>query len=122
MVSTVPGMAQLITARARARVNHGRWIADCPRRYCANAVKLTPGQPTFHCAGDGGCQMVAPIEWPADPDAIWAVLLERPVPSTRNWYPDSHVEAVRLGLPHGQTPADLIAEQAEYEAADEAVH
>lgn len=115
-------MAQLIKAHARARVNHGRWIADCPRRYCANAVKLTPGQPTFHCSGGGGCQMVAPVEWPADAATIWDVLLERPVPSTRNWYPAGHVEAVRLGLPHGQTPAELRTEQAEYEAVDGAVH
>lgn len=111
-------MATLITARARARVNHGRWIADCPRRYCANAVKLTPGQATFHCAGEGGCQMVASVEWPDDPDGIWQALLERPVPSTRNWYPPGYVEAVRLGLPHGQTPADLRAEQRAYETAD----
>lgn len=115
-------MAQLLTARARARVNHGRWIADCPRRYCANAVRLTPGQATFHCAGDGGCQMVATLEWPADADGIWDALQLRPVPSTRNWYPDGHVEAVRLGLPHGQTPTELLGEQREYEAADEAVH
>ncbi|KAF2774704.1 hypothetical protein [Streptomyces sp. OM5714] len=115
-------MAQLLTARARARVNHGRWIADCPRRYCANAVKLTPGQATFHCAGEGGCQQVAHVEWPADPDGIWQSLLERPVPSTRNWYPPGHVEAVRLGIPCGQTPAELRAEQHEYESlSDEAV-
>ena len=112
-------MAQLLTARARARVNHGRWIADCPRRYCANAVKLQPGQATFHCAGDGGCQQVAPVEWPADADGIWTALCERPVPSTRNWYPPGHVEAVRLGLPHGQTPAELRDEQRAYEADDD---
>lgn len=109
-------MAHLLTARARARVNHGRWIADCPRRYCANAVKLQPRQGTFHCAGEGGCQMVAPVEWPSDADEIWAVLLQRPVPSTRNWYPDGHVEALKMGLPHGQTPADLLDEARRYEA------
>ncbi len=106
----------LIVAAARARVNHGRWIADCPRRYCANAMRLEPGQATFHCGGAGGCLMVADIEWPADADSIWEALLERPVPTTRNWYPDGHVEAVRLNLPHGQTAADLRAEQREYEA------
>jgi hypothetical protein len=111
-------MAQLLTARARARVNHGRWIADCPRRYCANATRLQPGQATFHCAGEGGCQMVAPIEWPTDADEIWAVLLERPVPGTRNWYPDQHVEAVRMGLPHGQSVADLRDEAAQHEAEE----
>lgn len=111
-------MALLLTARARARVNHGRWIADCPRRHCANAVKLDPRQPVFHCAGEGGCQMVAEVEWPADADGIWEVLLERPVPGTRNWYPDGHVEAVRLGIPHGQSVAELRTEHREHDEAD----
>lgn len=108
-------MAHLITTRARARVNHGRWIADCPRPYCANAMRLTPGQAAFHCAGEGGCRMFAEIEWPAGADDIWQALIERPVPGTRNWYPAGHTEAVRLGLAHGQSPADLRAETAEHE-------
>ena len=108
-------MATLITTRARARVNHGRWIADCPRPYCANAMRLTPGQAAFHCGGEGGCQLVAEVEWPAEADGIWAALVERPVPGTRNWYPTDHAEAVRLGLPHGQTAAELRDETREYE-------
>lgn len=108
-------MAHLLTARARARVNHGRWIADCPRRYCANAVRLQPRQSTFHCAGEGGCQMVAPVDWPTDADEIWGALLERPVPGTRNWYPQGHVEALQLGLPHGQSAADLRDETRRYD-------
>lgn len=106
----------LIVTLARARVNHGRWIADCPRRYCANAMRLEPRQAMFHCGGEGGCRMVAEIEWPSDADGIWEALLERPVPVTRNWYPAGHDEAVRLGLPHGQTPEELRAEQRHYEA------
>ena len=108
-------MATLITIRARARVNHGRWIADCPRPYCAHAMRLTPGQAAFHCGGEGGCQLVAEVEWPADADGIWAALVERPVPGTRNWYPAGHAEAVQLGLPHGQSAGDLRAETREYE-------
>lgn len=109
-------MAQILTTRARARVNHGRWIADCPRPHCANAIRLEPGQATFHCAGEGGCQMAASIEWPPDADEIWAVLLERPVPGTRNWYPDGHFEAVQLGLPHGQSVAELRDETRDHES------
>ncbi len=108
-------MAHLHSPTARARVNHGRWIADCPRPYCPNAMRLDPGQGSFHCAGEGGCQLLATVEWPADPDAIWAALAVRPVPSTRNWYPAGHDEAVKLGLPHGQTPADLRDETRQYE-------
>ena len=113
-------MAQLLTHTARARVNHGRWIADCPRRYCANAMKLEPRQPAFHCGGEGGCHMVTTVEWPHDADDIWQALLERPVPATRNWYPDGHVEAIRLGYPHGQTPDELRQETRDYENSEAA--
>ncbi|MDX3311595.1 hypothetical protein P1S61_21525 [Streptomyces sp. ME08-AFT2] len=109
-------MATLITTRARARVNHGRWIADCPRPYCANAMRLQPGEAAFHCGGEGGCKLVAEVEWPADAVGIWAALEERPVPGTRNWYPDAHAEAVQLGLPHGQTATELRDETRQYEA------
>lgn len=78
-------------------------------------MRLEPGQTVFHCGGEGGCQMIAAVEWPADPDGIWQALLERPVPGTRNWYPPSHVEALRLGLPHGQSPAELRDEAREHE-------
>lgn len=103
-------MAHVMTALARARVNHGRWIADCPRPYCPNAMRLTPGQTQFHCGGEGGCLLVAGVEWPQDADAIWEALAVRPVPSTRNWYPEGHAEAVKLGMAHGQTPDELRAE------------
>lgn len=111
-------MAQLIAAVARARVNHGRWIADCPRPHCANAIRLDPNQMMFHCGGEGGCQMVASIEWPTDPGGIWEALLERPVPGTRNWYPQDHAEALKLGLPHGQSMADLREETRQYESEE----
>lgn len=90
--------------RARARINWGRWLADCPRSDCAGAEELTPRQAMFHCSS---CGYLAEIDWPADPDGLWTVLLERPSPQTRNWYPAGHDEAMRAGLPHGQTPADL---------------
>lgn len=105
-------MAQLITTRALARVNHGRWIADCPRPYCNNAMKLEPRQAMFHCGGQGGCRLAAAVEWPADADGIWEALTERPVPGTRNWYPPGHEEALRMGLAHGQSPAELRTETA----------
>lgn len=78
-------------------------------------MRLDPGQTGFHCAGEGGCQLLAEVEWPPDPEAIWAALAVRPVPSTRNWYPDGHPEAVKLGLAHGQTAADLRDETRQYE-------
>ena len=54
------------------------------------------------------------MEWPPDADAIWEVLAVRPVPHTRNWFPSGHKLALRSGAVHGQTVADLIAENVEY--------
>lgn len=99
--------------KARAYVNHGRWVAECPNQYCHNAEGLEPRQAAFACT-DRGCHLLAGIEWPDDPDGIWEALAERPDPATRNWFPHEHHLAVAWRVPHGQTPADLRAEAAEH--------
>lgn len=113
----------LITpARARARVSRGGWLADCPAG-CNSAMLLQPKQSTFLCgmydpsSGRivGGCGATAEVEWPADAVWIWDALLERPNPENRNWFPSGHELAIRSGLPHGQTPAQLRAETAEHQ-------
>jgi hypothetical protein len=38
------------------------------------------------------------------------VLMKRPVPDNRNWYPADHDVATRFRIPHGQTIDDLKAE------------
>lgn len=101
-------------ATVRAYVNHGRWIADCERPHCSNAVQLQPGQSAFEC-GPNGCGFVAGVDWPPNAAAIWDVLNLRPVPQTRNWFPASHELALRANAPHGQTVTELIDEQANYE-------
>lgn len=101
----------LISEVAYAHVNHGRWIAECPRKFCGNAFQLQPGQATYQCGGHGGCGMVASIKWPADAQGIWDALQRRPVPSTRNWYPHGHPVAERCGLPMGQSAKELLDEQ-----------
>lgn len=93
-------------AQARAYVNHGRWIADCPLE-CGSALKLEAKQSAYHCPE---CQWVGTVEWPDDADEIWETLNQRQVPRTRNWYPDGHFLAVRQGVPHGQTPKELTEE------------
>ena len=105
----------LITDHCQAYVNYGRWVAECPRPFCTNAFELTPNQPVFQCVGDGGCSMVASIEWPPDAQEIWDALCKRLVPATRNWFPIGHPLAERFGLPMGQSAANLLAEQAEME-------
>lgn len=103
----------LDTLMAQAYINHDRWVADCPRKYCTNAVQLEPRQTTFHC--EGGCNLVTPIEWPADADELWEALQQRPVPATRNWAPPGHRQALVTGFPEGQTVDDLIAETHEFQ-------
>jgi hypothetical protein len=97
---------------AYAYVNHGRWIADCTRRHCANAESLSPKQTMLHCSN---CRLLAEVVWPPDPDAITDALAVRPVPQTRNWAPAGHRQALATRHPDGQTVADLIAETHEHE-------
>jgi hypothetical protein len=116
-------MVQLIATRARAYVYCGDWVADCPRA-CGNVEHLyahanprNPNSPRvvqlaeFRCSY---CQMAAPIDWPTNMAAIMAVLMLRPIPHTRNWYPLGHDTAVRYRIPHGQTVDELRAENAEH--------
>lgn len=99
----------IITARARAYVNHGRWIADCPVD-CGGALILDKGQTQFPCPE---CLTITAIEWPKDPQGIWDALSKRMSPKTRNWYPEDHNVAVRACIPHGQTVDDLERETKE---------
>lgn len=93
--------------------NHGRWVALCPRPGCMSAEMFGRCQDgtqgglagdSFRCRTEyGGCGLICRAQWP---DAelvpmIEALLLARPVPSTRNWMP-------------GETPADLLAENFEH--------
>jgi hypothetical protein len=118
---------QLMTARARAYVYAGDWVADCTRDGCANAEFLCdlehPGNPRsprtrprsiFHCSN---CRQIAEIDWPPNVADIMAVLERRPIPHTRNWYPSGHDTAVRFRVPHGQSIDDLRAENQEHGVA-----
>lgn len=108
-------MSLIISETAIAYVNHGRWVADCPRKFCGNAFALEPRQPLYQCMGQGGCGMVAMLTWPADAQEIWDALQKRPVPTTRNWYPHGHPVAEQCGLPTGQTAKELLDEQEVHE-------
>lgn len=92
-----------IARAAYAYANWGRWVADCPRPYCTNAIALLRGQELFICDGDAdACGMTADVIWPPDPDAIEAILGMRPVRGTQNW-------AI------GETLEDLLAENAAHD-------
>lgn len=87
---------------AYAQAIRGQWAACCPRPYCANAMPLIVGQDIFVCDSLGGCGFVAEVVWPPDPQAIEAILMMRPVFTTRNWAP-------------GETLEDLLVENAEHD-------
>lgn len=98
------------TNRAAAYVNWGKWVADC-RLDCGYAVALKNSQASFVCEiSGGGCGHINTVEWPSNVSEIWDALIERPMPKTRNWFPNNHVLAVRAGCPHGQTVKDLREE------------
>lgn len=102
-------MTTLITNEARAYVNFGRWIADCPTD-CGSALKLEPGQGMFQCVE---CFHICSVDWPANAEDIWDTLAKRPAPKHRNWFPSQHELALRSNCPHGQTVAELEEETAE---------
>jgi hypothetical protein len=113
----VTNLAVSLQMQAVAYVNCGRWVADCPRPHCNNAIALTsqPRQTMYHCAGEDGCHVIAEVNWPNDADEIWDALQQRPVPATRNWAPAGHRQAVACGVPDGQTVSDLHAETKAHE-------
>lgn len=86
---------------AYAEAQWGTWMARCPRPGCTNALGLVVGQDLFVCEGGHACGLVAPVVWPADPQAIETVLLMRPLPANRNWLA-------------GETVEQLLAENAEH--------
>lgn len=80
-----------------ARVNHGRWITDCPN--CKGGAFTHPDW-KLACCGECGCVMRR-VEFPVAVAAIEVVLLARPTRDVQNWLPD-------------ETVADLLRENAEH--------
>jgi len=103
----------LLTNQARAYINFGRVIADCPVD-CGSAIQLQAGQSTFHCPE---CGYITTVEWPDNIDEIWEALNKRPAKRNRNWFPSNHTLALRSGSPHGQTVKELEDETAENRVA-----
>jgi hypothetical protein len=110
---------------ARAYIYAGEWVADCPQR-CGNVELLTVKRDQDRSrAGSKGtrkesflcsyCHMMATsIHWPENADEIMEILDRRPVPHTRNWYPEGHITALSFGIKDGETVEELLAENAEH--------
>ena len=74
-----------------ARVDHGRWIVDCPTR-CGEASPVMDSDLRFVCVNCG----VGPylVVLPPERDGIEAALDVRPV-ENRNWFPGESVGDLR---------------------------
>ena len=84
-----------------ARVNHNRWLVDCPCGAGA-AVDLGADPPVARCYEDGVVHVRVVL--PPDRAALEAALLRRPLAATRNWHLN-------------ETVADLAAENAAHGVA-----
>ena len=106
--------------KARAYVYEGEWVADCAAG-CNNVEYLfRPASPNgprtirldfYMCSYCGNRSF---IDWPRNMLEISQVLAQRPIPSTRNWYPQDHPVAVKFRIPHGQSVRELIDENEEH--------
>lgn len=70
----------LLGQQAYARINHNRWVADCP---CGSAQIVSPADPRMACpeCGAGWVRLV----FPADPVAAEASVADE-LPHERNWW------------------------------------
>lgn len=104
-----------------AYVYEGQWVADCPAGCGSVEFLYTQSRMNgprdvrrtfFQCSycGYASDHMV----WPRREHEIIEILMRRPVPRNRNWYPKDHPVAIQFRLPHGQTPEDLRAENEEH--------
>ena len=92
-----------------AYINHSRWIARCP--FCPGALTVSEDDPVFFCVdcgmqangggpGTPGCAMA--VQFPENMREIEAVLVDRPDPTTRNWFPHELVaDLIRENIEHG---------------------
>ena len=78
----VPPQGFVLGQSAYARINHNRWVADCP---CGSAQVVSPKDARLACT-ECGLGWIT-LTFPADPEAVEASVLED-LPSLRNWWHD----------------------------------
>lgn len=77
------GEAWTTNRKAVARVNHGRWIADCP--WCETGMQTRPDWGVAYCAECGAGYERGTVVFPDDHAEIEAVLLTRVKRSQQHW-------------------------------------
>jgi hypothetical protein len=75
-----------------AEVWRSGWHAKCP--FCRGAMVVEPGEPFFcvDCAMQGNEFRPMRVVWPEERHTIERLLLKRPNPMNRNWFPHETVE------------------------------
>ncbi|MGQ0670617.1 MAG: hypothetical protein ACT4PO_13250 [Actinomycetota bacterium] len=79
--------------KARAWVNHGRWLASCP--VCGSA-HLVKEEHLLSC-----CGFAFEVRWPAEANEIEALLLRRPSAESMNWSDESLERLQAENAEHG---------------------
>lgn len=102
---TPPAAGVSLAVKAVARVNSGRWIADCPTPGCGGAEYVDMDNPVFFCcecrnAPSGHQPIAVTVPDATSRSGIETALLKRPAPMTRNWR-------------QPETVADLVDENAQ---------
>jgi hypothetical protein len=98
------------TVTSAARVDHGRWLVDCPWPGCNSSQYASRLDHRFFCVDgphDGHFAWI-PVVWPTDVEmaTIEAVLDARPEPATRNWAPGEPInQLVAENAGHDLPPA-----------------
>ncbi|CBG71864.1 hypothetical protein SCAB_48131 [Streptomyces scabiei 87.22] len=86
----------VIGQKAYARINHNRWVADCP---CGSAQVVTPADPRMACTECGYGWLA--LTFPEGVAAVEASVADE-LPHLRNWWhPD---DPVSWGIP----PSDAV--------------
>lgn len=89
LARAVPGAHRLGRADVIARVDWGRWVADCP---CRAGVAVHPEWATTGCLE---CGRILNVTVPSEFRDIEDALLERSEDSQRHWDPSKTVETLR---------------------------
>lgn len=102
--ATVPPLTSIADgADVAARVDHGRWIVQCPD--CQGAAMVWPDQPLYLCRGCWNAMVGGRwrrVSLPTNRDEIEAALAIRPLEKTRHWRPgESVMDLWRENSDHG---------------------
>ena len=104
-----------------ARIDFGRWIADCPE--CKGAEYVDPEDPFFFCQSCGNASLKGTarrVRFPRDRGAIEAAVLERPVKELNvkgKLTRALTAKPVFLGLSRSWKPGESVAELKRQERA-----